>query len=82
MQAQALGAIPVCTPFAALNETVNGKYGVKANLDQITEALIYTLKEAKEGKLEKKRESMMKWARDEFDMKKLAKQWSLFFNQD
>jgi glycosyltransferase involved in cell wall biosynthesis len=82
MQAQALGAIPVCTPFAELNETVNGKYGVKANLDQITEALIYTLKEAKEGKLEKKRESMMKWARDEFDMKKLAKQWSLFFNQD
>lgn len=82
MQAQALGTIPVCTPFAALNETVSSKYGVKASLNQIGDALIHVLRESKEGKLEKKREEMMKWARNRYDMKKLAEEWNEFFNQD
>lgn len=77
MQAQALGAIPVCTPFAALNETV-GKYGIKAQLDKYADALIYTLQNP--GEMEAKRSPMMEWAREQFDVTALAKEWDTFLN--
>lgn len=78
MTAQALGCVPVCTPFAALNETVNSKYGLKVPLDNITDGLIYLLKNQNE--LEKKRKPMTNWARKQFDMAELALEWDNFFN--
>jgi hypothetical protein len=73
-----MGAIPVCTPFAALKETVNGDYGVKVELGQFEEALIYALQHIDE--YEGKRKEMMKWARKTYDMKSLAKEWDKEFN--
>ena len=78
MSAQALGCVPVCTPHAALNETVSTKYGVKIELARIADALIYLLKDPKE--LDRRREPMSKWARKAFDMAKLAKEWDREFN--
>lgn len=79
MQAQALGAVPVCTPFAALNETV-GKYGIKAQLDKYADALIYALQNPDDIKA--RRKPMMEWARDEYDIVKLAQEWDHFLNID
>jgi glycosyltransferase involved in cell wall biosynthesis len=73
MQAQALGAVPVCTPVAALRETVNEEYGFKMNLDKIADGLIYLLQNHNE--LEGRREPMMKWATKAYDVKSLAKEW-------
>lgn len=78
MTAQALGAIPVCTPYAALNETVSSKFGIKVNLDKFADAIIYQLQHIKEA--EDKREPMMKWAREVYDMKSLALEWNNTFN--
>lgn len=78
MTAQATGAFPVCTPVAALNETINGRYGTKVNLDQFAEAVIYKLKNQDETK----RRKMMDWARKEFSMEELGKEWNLFLNED
>lgn len=77
MKAQVSGALPVCTDFAALNETV--KFGTKltadpkkaADLKTLTEALIKTLKEPDE----EARQAMMDWARDKFSWSKVAEQW-------
>lgn len=79
MTAQVMGAIPVCTPYAALQETVNGDYGIKADLNELTEAMIYLLSNPEEA--ESRRKNMMKWAEKAFDMKSLAKDWDLFFNE-
>ena len=80
MTAQAMGCVPVCTPFAALNETVNGQWGVKEELSEIPEACNYLLDNPSE--LEAKRQPMMDWARKQFDMKELAVSWDSFFNED
>lgn len=80
MQAQALGAVPVTTPVAALRETVSSKYGVKTTLDQIQETVIYYLQNRTE--LEKKRKPMIEWARKEYDINSLAKEWDKLFNED
>lgn len=78
MTAQAMGAIPVCTPVAALNETVNGKYGIKLERDKIVQGLIYALKNPAE--MNRKRKAMMQWASQAFSMKDLAKEWDEIFN--
>lgn len=78
MTAQALGCVPLCTPYAALNETVSTEYGIKIPLNQITDALIYYLKNLEE--LDKRRKPMMEWARKAFDIKLLAKEWDEQFN--
>lgn len=80
MTAQAMGAVPVCTPFAALNETVNSKYGVKAEMDKIADSIVFLLKNQKE--LEKRREPMMEWARGQFDIGILAKEWDEVFHNN
>ena len=78
--AQAMGCVPVCTPFAALNETVSSEYGLKTELGEIAEACNYLLDNTSD--LEARRKPMMSWARKEFDMKELAKEWSSFFDND
>lgn len=80
MTAQAMGAVPVCTPVAALNETVNSRYGVKTDLDKIADSVIYLLKNQEE--LERRRNLMVPWAIEQFDIEQLAKEWDEFFNQD
>lgn len=79
MKAQALGAIPVVTDFAALQETVRN--GVKVDVDITTEegqteyidALIDLLKD--EDKQKDIRKGMMKWARNYFSWSNVAKLW-------
>lgn len=78
MTAQAMGAVPVCTPYAALNETVNTKYGVKLQLDKIADGLIELLKDPEDCK--KRSVELKRWAREKFDPVTLAKQWDKQFN--
>jgi glycosyltransferase involved in cell wall biosynthesis len=80
MQSQALGCVPVCTPFAALNETVSNNYGLKVELPEIAEACNYLLDNPDD--LENRRKPMMSWARKQFDMKELAKSWDTYFNEE
>lgn len=80
MKAQALGAIPVVTNYAALEETV--KNGIKVDVDITTEegvdeyfkALVMVLKNEKDQK--DMREPMMKFARGYFGWDNVAKIWS------
>lgn len=86
MKAQAYGAIPVCTNFAALQETV--QYGVKVDgdiyekktLDLFKDELVKLLKDHK--RQEKIRPEMMKWAQDKFSWTKVAQQWDKEFKSD
>ncbi len=59
MTAQAMGAVPVCTPEAALKETVSSEYGMKVQLSDMADAAIHMLKNQEE--LDKRREPMMEW---------------------
>lgn len=77
MTAQALGAFPVVTNYAALNETV-GDYGHKTELNEIQEVLIYQLK----NQDEKERKEMMSWASKKYSMESLAKSWNKYFNEN
>lgn len=81
MSAQAMGTIPLCTPFAALNETVSSKFGVKVETDKMVEAGIDLLTRAGKGELEKRRLEMKAWAREKYDMSILAKEWDVYFNK-
>jgi glycosyltransferase involved in cell wall biosynthesis len=76
MTSQRYGAIPVCTPIGALRETV--QHGARVDRKDIMDALVYTYNNPDEAR----REKMMKWAKDKFDMPALAKEWDLFFNQN
>jgi len=83
MKAQALGAIPVVTNYAALKETV--KNGLKIDMDITTEEgqkeylkqLIGLLKDEKEQELIRK--PMMKWAQEYFTWDKVAFEWDKLF---
>lgn len=83
MKAQALGAIPVVTNFAALKETVRN--GLKIDMDITTDEgkleykkqLIGILKDNKKQK--EIREPMMKWAQEYFTWKKVAADWDALF---
>jgi len=83
MRAQALGAIPVVTNYAALKETV--KNGLKIDMDITTEEgqkeylkqLIGLLKDEKEQELIRK--PMMKWAQEYFTWDKVAFEWDKLF---
>lgn len=82
MRAQATGATPVCTDFAALNETV--QYGLTVSgvndlggmsdsvLESFTAALVKALKEPNE----EDRQQMMAWAQDYYTWERVAKQWA------
>lgn len=78
MRAQAYGSAPVCTDYAALDETV--QYGIKVKGDiyepeikeEFKRDLIDTLITPP---TEEKRQEMMKWAREKFKWSSVAKQW-------
>jgi glycosyltransferase involved in cell wall biosynthesis len=84
-EAQAYGAIPVCTDYAALKEKV--KHGIKVPVDIETEAgreeykkeLIGLLKDTE--RQEKIREPMMKEAQKEFLWSETAKGWDKEFKE-
>lgn len=80
MQSQVTGCVPVCTPYAALNETVSGQYGLKVDLPEIADACNYLLDHPED--LEARRKPMMSWARKAFSMEDLAKSWNEFFEND
>lgn len=79
MKAQALGAIPVVTNFAALEETV--KNGLRVDVDIITKegrkeyfnSLVELLKDPK--KQQEIRKQMVPWAREYFSWKNVADSW-------
>lgn len=86
MKAQAYGAIPVVTNYAALQETV--QYGKKVEVDITTQEgqeeykknLIEALVDSKWQK--GTRPEMMTWAREKFTWKNIATQWKNIFEED
>jgi len=85
MTAQALGAIPFTTDYAALSETVKG--GVKVDVDitdpagqkEYFDELIKLMKD--EDRKEEIRKPMMQFAKNYFSWSKVAETWSNIFNQ-
>jgi glycosyltransferase involved in cell wall biosynthesis len=83
MKAQTLGAIPVCTTLAALDETV--KNGIKVDVDitdpegekEYFDALISLLKD--EERQKEIRENMMEWAKNYFGWDQVASKWDTLF---
>ncbi len=83
MKAQALGALPVVTDFAALSETV--KHGVRVDVDITSEegqeeyikALVDVMKDP--SKFEDIRKPMMEWARKYFTWTNVASEWDKLF---
>ncbi len=82
MRAQAAGAVPICTDFAALNETV--QHGLKtAGVTEIggmnAAAMLNfrsALRDYLSGKASVDREAMMHWAQEKFTWANVAKQWT------
>lgn len=84
MRAQVTGAIPVCTDFAALDETV--QHGVKVPgvtefeivpeevTEKIADEVIALLKDP--VRQDDIRQKMLVWAKEHFDWARVAKQWS------
>lgn len=83
MKAQKLGAIPVVTDYAALQETVRNGYRLDVDItdkegqEEYRKALIELLKDEK--KQEELRKPMMEWAKDYFAWSNIAKTWSEHF---
>ena len=86
MKAQAWGAVPVVIDLAALKETV--KYGFKVEGDIYEEEVQELYKENLINALKnpeilnKIRPKMMKWAKEKFTWKNVAKQWDYEFKHD
>lgn len=86
MKAQIYGAVPVCTDYAALAETV--QYGIRVEGDiyepevkeKFKDELISLLKD--EARQESIRPEMMAWARDKFGWDNVAKQWDEEFRSE
>ncbi len=86
MKAQALGAIPVTTNYAALKETV--RHGVKVDVDiteksgrkEYAKELIAMLKDTK--RQDEIRKVMMPAAQEEFLWENVAKQWETMFKKN
>lgn len=83
MKAQALGAIPVVTDFAALKETVKNGLKIDVNIQSkegqelYFKELVGYLKNKKEQSLTRK--VMIPWARGYFGWDKIAQTWSAKF---
>lgn len=79
MKAQALGAVPVVTNFAALEETVKNGFRVDVDIrtiegqDEYINTLINVLKDPK--KQEEVRGQMMAWAKKYFLWSEVANKW-------
>jgi glycosyltransferase involved in cell wall biosynthesis len=86
MKAQAAGAIPVCTDYAALDETV--QYGKKIGGDiyieeiqaEFINAAVEVLNNSKFKK--EQRKLMMPWAQDKFSWTNVAKEWDKTINDE
>lgn len=86
MKAQAFGAVPVVTNYAALKETV--QYGDKVDVDITSEKgqqeyakhLIAMLQDVEKQK--KIRPEMMSWARETYSWETVARQWKDWFIKD
>jgi len=83
MKAQACGAIPVVTNYAALQETVRNGLKVDVDItmeegqDKYVKAIVGLLKDEKKQK--EIRENMMTWAMDYFQWKHVAATWDTLF---
>lgn len=83
MKAEALGAIPVVTNYAALKETIKNGYKIDVNIKtedgqkEYVEALVKIMKDS-QGKLDK-RKTMIPFARDYFKWSKVANDWDALF---
>lgn len=84
MCAQAMGAIPICTPFAALKETVNGKLGYKISIDdgpfKFTDITKRLLKQT--DSLDDRRKQLADWAYKAYNIDDLASSWNNFFSTE
>jgi glycosyltransferase involved in cell wall biosynthesis len=85
MKAQALGAIPITTNVAALNETI--QFGLKVDTDKIytNEDAQYEFIEAiinlmENSPTEDDRKEMSNWARDKFNWDNVVRCWNEEFN--
>ena len=80
MKAQIYGAIPVCTDYAALSETVKNGLRLNVNItekkgqEEYIKVLIDLLNDTKQQ--EEIRVTMMKFAKDYFSWKNVALTWS------
>lgn len=80
-KAQAAGCIPVTSTFAALQDVVSDEFGVKVDMGAFTpediekykQELIKTLLHRP---IESRCKAMMQWARDKYDWKNVAEQWT------
>jgi glycosyltransferase involved in cell wall biosynthesis len=86
MKAQALGAIPVATNVAALNETI--QFGLKVEAEDIysnneaqTEWVQGVVNLLKNPPTESDREPMIKWARKNFSWDNIVENWHKLFNE-
>lgn len=83
MECQALGAIPVCTTMAALEETV--KNGIKVDVDITTDSgqdeyVAQLIRLLKDTKLQEEiRKPMMEWAQKYFPWGDVARNWDRLF---
>lgn len=85
MQAQAMGALPVTTDYAALNETV--QRGVKVGgvteflvvpdkvKEEMAEAVVGLLTTDNKDEQTAERQDMVDWARETYDWSEVADQW-------
>lgn len=83
MKAQALGAIPVVTDYAALQETVRNGLRVDADIttpegqSAFVKGLIHLLQDS--NRQNEIRPDMVKWARNYFSWASVAEQWNQLF---
>ena len=80
MKAQALGAVPVVTDFAALKETVRNGYKVDVDIQEKEGQKIYvdTLVDILLHPEKQEEVRNMKWAQEYFSWEKIAQQWDAF----
>lgn len=78
--AQFGGAIPVVVEQGGMVDTV--KFGVKTSMGMFTNELISALKMSIAGDLEDERIKMMKWARDTYSWRNVAKVWEKEMNNE
>jgi hypothetical protein len=79
MEAQALGAIPICQSIWALGENVRhgsvisgDSYHDPATIERFTEVLVRWCDPALQARV---RPTMMQWARQQFDWNRYVPQW-------
>jgi glycosyltransferase involved in cell wall biosynthesis len=87
MKAQAMGAIPITTNYAALDETV--RFGLKVDTENIytdssaqDEFIQGAINILNKPPTEEDRDEMKQWARKHFSWEKVAEQWNNLFQNN